>query len=380
MAPSKKSLSRLLALSGAVTEEQRQTNIHDHVVATNSPSVNFIFGNGWGLPMGYTLLLYGPPRGGKSILANLMAGWLHQSDPDAVVIKFNTEFREKAQANQKQSLAMYGIDPDRLISYETNLPNEIFDRIEHEIAAEIQDGLKVKLIIIDSLTQIRGRRDLNADSIDTQQIGDKALTIQDGLSRILAIQRRFGIALILTSHIRAQMDTKTGTTGMVYKTQTYAVKPAVSFATQHHAEYYMYVEPRAGKEGRTNESGETFIDESVEDLKGDGEQTAHRIAVRMTDASFGPKNRGGLFTFDYKRGLINIHEEVFNLGLARNVIEKPTNLKYAFGNREWVGKPATLEALKNDPQLQSDILAELRRRDLAGTLVSLEGEEPAKKQ
>lgn len=379
MAPPKKSLSRLLALSGAVTDQQRAKNIHDSVIATKSPAVNFTYGNGWGLPEGYSLLLYGPPRGGKSILSNMMAGYLHESDPDSVVVKFNTEMRETAQANNAQSLEMYGIDPERLISYETNLPTEIFDRIEKNIAAEIQDGLKVKLIIIDSLTAIRGRRDLNADSIETQQIGDKALTIQDGLSRILAIQRRYGIGLVMTSHIRAQMDLRSGGSAMVYKSQTSAVKPAVSFATQHHAEYYMYVEPVGGKDGKVDELGNSFVDESVEDMKGDGERKAHKIMVRMTDASFGPKGRAGVFTFDYKKGLINVHEEVFSLGVGRGVIEKPTNLKYAFGGREWVGRPAMLEALKNDPKLQADIVTELRRRDLAGTLTPHEGETPQSK-
>lgn len=376
MAPPKKSLSRLLSLSGAVTAEQRAQNIHDNVIATDSHAVNFTYGNGWGLPMGYSLLLYGPPRGGKTILSNMMAGWLHKNDPDAIVVKFNTEMRETAQANNTQSLDMYGIDPDRLISYQTNLPTEIFDRIEKDIAAEIQEGLKVKLIIIDSLTAIRGRRDLNADSIETQQIGDQALTIQSGLSRILAVQRRLNIGLVMTAHIRAQMDLRSGGSAMVYKSQTAAVKPAVSYATQHHCEYYMYVEPRGGKEGRTNELGESFVDESVEDMKGDGEVTGHKISVRMTDASFGPKNRSGVFTFDYHKGLINVHEEVFNLGVGRNVIEKPTNLKYAFGGREWVGRPAMLEALKNDPKLQADIVAELRRRDLAGILTEEKPDQP----
>jgi hypothetical protein len=372
MAPNKKALSRLLNLEGSILAENRR-NIHANVLQTRSPSLNFTYGNGHGLPYGYTTLLYGPPRGGKSIISNDMIGWLHQSDPDAIAIKFNTEFRETAQLDDTQA-RMYGIDPDRIISYEVNQPDQVFDRIEKEIAAEIQDGLKCPLIVIDSLTGIQGRRGMNADSIMTQQIGDKALTIQEGLQRILPVQRKYNIGLVITSHIRAQMDAKTATPGTVHKSQTMAIKPAVSYGTQHHAEYYMYVEPRAGKEGRTDESGQSFIDESVTDARGEGEQMAHKVLVRMVDASFGPKGRSGMFTFDYHRGIVNQHEEVFNLGVNRNIIEKPTNLKYAFGNKEWVGKPAMLEALKNDTALQQAILTELKRRDMAGTLIKLPGE------
>lgn len=372
MAPNKKALSRLLALDGAVTAEKKR-NIHADVLYSRSPSLNFTFGNGHGLPRGYTLLLYGPPRGGKSIICNDMTGAVHESDPDGMVIKFNTEFREQAQLDDTQA-RMYGIDPERIISFEVNQPDQVFDRIEKDIAAEIQDGLKVKMIVIDSLTGIVGRRGMNADTIMTQQIGDKALTIQEGLQRILPIQRKHNFGLILTSHIRAQMDPKAATPGVVHKTQTMAIKPAVSYGTQHHAEYYMYVEPRAGKEGRTDETGNSFIDESVTDARGEGEQMAHKVLVRMVDASFGPKGRSGMFTFDYHKGIINVHEEVFNLGVNRNIIEKPTNLKYAFGGKEWVGKPAMLEALKNDQNLQRAILMELKRRDLNGTLTKLEGE------
>lgn len=373
MAPKKNALSRLLALDGAVTAENKR-NVHADVICSRSPSLNFTFGNGHGLPVGYTLLLYGPPRGGKSIICNDMAGVTHESDPDAVVIKFNTEFRENAQLDAVQA-KMYGIDPERMISFEVNQPDHVFDRIEKDIAAEIQDGLKVKLIIIDSLTGIVGRRAMNADTIMTQQIGDRALTIQEGLQRILPVQRRHNIGLILTSHIRAQMDAKAGTPGTVHKTQTMAIKPAVSYGTQHHAEYYMYVEPRSGKEGRVDEAGNSFVDDSVTDARGEGEQMAHKLLVRMVDASFGPKGRAGLLTFDYHKGIVNIHEEVFNLGVNRNIIEKPNNMMYSFGGKEWRGKAAVLEALKNDIEFQRAIISELKRRDLAGSLVKLEGEQ-----
>lgn len=372
MAPKNKALSRLLALDGAVTAENRK-NIHSDVLVSHSPTLNFTFGKGHGLPRGYTLLLYGPPRGGKSIIANDFTGCVHQSDPESVVIKFNTEMRENAQGSTEE-VGMYGIDLDRVIPYEVNQPDKIFDRIEKEIAAEIQDGLKVPLIIIDSLTGIVGRRAMNADTVMTQQIGDNALTIQEGLKRILPIQRKLGFGLIVTSHIRAQMDPKAATPGTVHKTQTMAIKPAVSYGTQHHAEYYMYVEPRAGKEGRQDEEGKSFVDESVTDARGEGEQMAHRVLVRMVDASFGPKGRSGLFTFDYHRGIVNTHEEIFSLGVNRNIIDRPNLQMYAFGGKEWRGKPAMLEALRNDPELAQAVLKELKVRDMAGVLTKLEGE------
>lgn len=366
MAPPKKAaLSRLLKLDGAIQADNRK-NIHSEVISTRSPAFNFIFGNGQGLPKGYSLLLYGPPRGGKSILLNEMIGWLHQSDPEAVAIKFNTEFREKAQLDD-DLMKMYGIDPDRLISYEVNAPNQIFDRIEKEIAAEIQDGLKVGLIGIDSINGVQGRRSLNAESVDVQQIGDHALTIQTGLQRILPCQRKGNYGLVLTSHIRAEMD-------MAKQMRGQKVRPAVSYGLQHHCEYYVYVEPLLSKEGKTDLLGAKFVDESVTDFRDNGEITGHKVVAKMMDSSMGPKGRVGMFTFDYKKGIINQHEEVFTLGVNRGVIDKPNNLSYAFGSEKWTGKPAMLEALKSNPQLCDAILHKLNAMDLAGQIKPLEEE------
>jgi hypothetical protein len=86
----------------------------------------------------------------------------------------------------------------------------------------------------------------------------------------------------------------------------------------------------------------------------------------MMDSSIGPKGRVGEFTLDYAKGIINTHEEVFLLGVARGIITKPSNVMYNFENQEWRGKEACLTSLKSDPQLCARIVAELKKRDMAG--------------
>lgn len=358
----KKFMERLMKLEGAVRESR---NPHLNVIQSPSPSLNFCFGNGQGLPRGYSMLLYGPPRGGKSVICNAMAGQLHRDNPEAWVVKFNTEFREGGQTDDSQK-KVYGIDPERYIGYEVNQPDHIFDRIEKELAASVQDGMDLGLVIIDSLNGIQGRRAMNADSIMTQQIGDNALTIQEGLKRILPIQRKANFGLIVTSHIRSQMDTKTGGSSVVHTSHTTAIRPAVSYGTQHHCEYYMYVSPAGGADSKVDAFGNKFIDESVEDLQGNGEKTGHKIRVKITDNSVGPKGRVGEFTMDYHRGIVNVFEEVFLLGVARGIIEKPNNVMYAFGGHEWKGREAMLTAIRDDQELARKILMELKRRDMAG--------------
>lgn len=359
-------LKALQKLEGAVVKEY---NPFAHVIRTPSPSVNFTFGKSHGLPLGYTLVLYGPPKGGKSVLCNAMIGQFHQDDPEGFAVKFNTELRERGQLSDDDA-KMWGIDKKRYVAYDVNHPELVFDRIETDIAAMCQEGAPIKLVIIDSLTNIQGRRSLNADGIMTQQIGDLALTLQEGLKRILPVQRKYNFALVLTAHVRAEMD-------FAEQQRGNKVKMAISFGVQHLAEYFMFVEPNKSQGGRQTLLGAKLENTEAGDVrdnggkKGDAERLGHKIRVQMKDSSLGPKGRVGEFTLHYGKGIINTEEEVFLLGKNRKVIEQVNNLTYAFGDRKWSGgKPAILQALREDGDLRGAILEELKRRDLAGVFLS----------
>jgi RecA/RadA recombinase len=372
MAAKKDFMSKLLAAPGAV---QGDFNPHSYVIRSPSPSLNFIFGNSQGLPAGYSVLLYGPPRGGKSIIANAMAGQLHQDDPDAWVVKYNTEFRERGQLTPEQA-RVWGIDLNRYVAYERNDP-ELFDHIERDLAALVDEGMKLKLVIIDSQTQIQGRRGMNADTIMTQQIGDNAATVQEGLKRILPVQRKHGFALITTSHIRSQIEQGGKSSAVVNTSRTTSVRPAVSYGTQHHCEYYLYVNPATGEESKVDLlKKKVFEDDSVRDFDDHSEKTGHKVRVRMMDSSLGPKGRAGEFSFDYRKGIFNTHEEVFLLGTLRGIIDRPNQLVYRWAGLDYKGKEAMLEAIKNHPEIRKDILNELMRRDLSGS-ITLTDEEKA---
>ena len=350
-------MTRLAKLDGAVTDRR---SIHSQVIDTPSPSVSFCFGQNHGLPLGYTLVLYGPPKSGKSLISSMMIGRLHQADPEAIVARFSTEMRERAQMDEN-GMKLWGIDPERYIGIETNTPDGVFDTIEHKLAAMCQEGMPLKLVIIDSINSIQGKRALGNDSILDNTIGDLALTIGEGLKRILAVQRKHNFALILVAQVRSELDATERMRGNT-------TKMAASWALQHHAEYFMAVDQDRTKAGRSSLDGKEFIDDNVADVLDRGDKTAHKIRCTMKDSSLGPKGRSGVLTFDYKRGVINQHEEVFLLGVNRGVIQKPNQLTYSFNGRSWKGQQATLDALKNEKELYDDVLREIKRRDLEGSL------------
>lgn len=326
------------------------------VLKTPSPSVNWAFAvPGHGLPKGFSMILYGPPKGGKSIICNSIVGELHKTDPEAIAVSFNTEMRGEVQSNEQQC-KLWGIDPNRLALFDRNTPEGIFDFIFKDIDAACQDGEKIKLIIIDSLNGIAGRRTLNADSISTQQIGDKAATIQAGLEMILPVLRRHKITLIMTSHVRAEMDQKEQMRGNT-------IKMATAWATKHFAEFFAYVEPNRSKEGRTNLAGEDFLDDSTKDFMDKAQKTGHKIRFTVKESSLGASGRTGEFTLDYNDGIINTYEEVFTLGKNLGVISKPNNVTYQYGDRSWRGLQAILTAIKDEPLLYNAILNDVIAKD-----------------
>lgn len=358
-------MSKLSTLDGAVND--LDTDIHSTVVQSRSPSVNFLFGNGWGLPLGYSVILYGPPKSGKSVLTYEFTGGIHRDYPDGWVIKFNTEYRERGQLTNKMA-AIYGIDRNRYKAIETNHPKEIYDQIENKIAAWCKDGLPLKAVIIDSMNAVQGRRSLDGDIMD-QQIGDVALTNKEGLKRVLAVQRRFGFSLIMTSHVAVEMD-------LIEQKRGNKFKMGASIGVQHHAEYFMFLEHDRRKEARQDILGQAFTDEGLKDLDDRAQVTAHKIRVVMKDSSIGPKGRYGYFTFSDDEGIINTWEEVYLLGKNRAVIQKPNSQMYQIPGYPAIrGEENFIRWLRDEPDAQEAILKKLRESDRAGLQKKFDAED-----
>ncbi len=203
---------------------------------------------------------------------------------------------------------------------------------------------------------------MNADTIMTQQIGDLALTLKDGFKRILPIQRKHKIAVIITTHVAAEMDMQAQMRGE-------KDKMAAGFGVVHYSEMNMRIEQNKAKAGRQDIFGQDLADKTNLDMMENADRTGHRIRACMKKNSMGPAGRVGEFTFDYRKGIIHIEEEVFLLGYNRGLINREGN-KYSFGERTYVGKPAFVEALKSDTDFQKGIVVELKRRDLEGTLAA----------
>lgn len=340
-------MKKLDKLEGAVAGE---TNPYaeGNVLRSTSPSLNEIFGKGAGLPFGFTAISYGAPKAGKSLIANSFIAGLHRDYPEAIAIKFNTEMREKTQTGA--FMDMWGIDKDRYKGFDVNEPQFIFDYITGPLTEMVDAGMPLKLIVIDSMEGIEGVKAANKESILGHTMGDHALTIGEGLKRILPFIRRNNIAVICTSHVRANFS------GGPHGPKT---KMAGGFAAKHWFEYYIEVKRAGAAEDKKDLAGKKFEDATKKDFKRDNEVTGHKVWTKMAQSSNGVAGRTGQFTFDYSSGIVNDHEEIYKLACNYKLIEKPNNTTHIYNEQNFNGKVKMAEFIRDNEDARKDLLEKI---------------------
>ena len=309
-------------------------------VRFGSPSIDWLFGSYGFLPFGYSAVAYGKPRSGKSVIAWSAVAELHKRDPEAKVIWIDTEMRVGLQQGGATSK---GIDMDRVLIQQSNDPVFIFDWLCKDVPAAIQSGLKVPLVVIDSLSMIRGRRSMNAESLETQQIGDRALTLQEGFSRLIPVIRKYKIALLCTAQARAELDTQ-----QIMMRKTW--KMDSSYGVKHLIEFFLSVEQVESKAGK-------LYDESKTDGRDEALLTGNKIRLCMTESSAGGKSRAAEVTLSYEDGFINKGEEVATLGKNLGVITQTEGSRACvFGDNKYSNFAALCQALETNELLRDDVV------------------------
>jgi len=341
-------MKQLRKMDGAVSPEYNPF-APENVLRSPSPSLNWIFGKGSGIPYGYSAIFYGPPKAGKSLSSYLLTAQMHKDTTDGICIRFDTEMRADAQMDE-----MWGIDNDRFIAINQNDPTKIYDYISNELSDMLDAGMPVKMIIIDSLNGMKGVKRMGKDSVADHLMGDDALTHGIGLKNILPIIRKHKIALICTAHIRANFDA-----GMYGPKE----KMAGGYAMKHFFEYFIEVKRDGSSSSKIeDEKGGT-------DFRGKKEIIAHKIFVKMADSSVGVAGRSGEFTLDYKKGLINVGEEIATLAKKYNLVDMPNNRTYVINKdtpeeKKFTSKAQFNEALESDPELSKELLNKIYEQDI----------------
>lgn len=302
-----------------------------------------------GLPKGRLFQYYGPTGSGKTLMAMLAMKEAQESDPSAQQMFIDAE--GTFDPNWAESL---GLDTSRIILVEQEtavigrkcfemilgVPKE--DKKTHELVGKSKDGLldlvmagelNVNMVVLDSLGAIMPPGE------DISRVGKMNMSL---LARFLTTTFRklsldankAQVPFIFINHKKDGMDPY-GSDHTFSGGNSYA----------HFLSANIYFES-------VNRADAKVLDEKEDRI-------GATIRATIEKSKFGPWPRKCEFKVNFGIGVIDKHLEIAQLALDYNVVTKPTTVSHEFGDRKWVGFGKFCEAIKDEPELYTELAAKI---------------------
>jgi hypothetical protein len=91
-------------------------------------------------------------------------------------------------------------------------------------------------------------------------------------------------------------------------------------------------------------------------LDGKDQKIGHTMRATIEKSKFGPYPRKCEFKVNFGIGVIDRHEEIAQLAVDYNVIQKTSTVTHEYGDKKWVGFPKVCDAIGEDPALASELI------------------------
>jgi recombination protein RecA len=85
------------------------------------------------------------------------------------------------------------------------------------------------------------------------------------------------------------------------------------------------------------------------------QKIGHPLRAKIEKSKFGAYPRSCEFKVDFGKGIIDKHEEIAQLALNYEVVQKPTTVSHQYGDMKWVGFGKFCDALKENNDLCKEI-------------------------
>ena len=318
------------------------------VISTGTYELDDALSSG-GLPKGRLIQYYGAPGSGKTLLAMIAMVEAQKEDP-----KSHQVFIDAEQTFSETWARQVGIDTSRVIIVQGEMavngrkcfemllgvPKE--DAKTHAYKGKSKEGLldniangelNINLIVLDSLGSIiPPGEDISAVGKMNMALLSRFLTTT---FRKLSLEvNKANVPFIIINHRKANMDPygadHTFTGGNTYS---------------HFLSANVYFEPINAKDAK-------ILDEKEQKI-------GQAIRATIEKSKFGPWPRKCEFKVNFASGVIDKHEEIAQLALNYNVIDKPTAMSYVYGDMKWVGMPKFCEAILEDTSLANELLQKI---------------------
>lgn len=314
------------------------------VISTSSLILDDALSSG-GLPLGRLIQYYGGAGCGKTFLSFLAMKEAQKRDPNAYQFfidaeqSYNGKWAHQLGLNLKRIMvlqrdsATYG---QQLFERLLGIPKE--DK-KHKFVGKSKPGLldhiavgnmNINMIVLDSVGAIIPPG-IDTAAVGQVTMGKKSKFFSEVLPKLAVEVKKANIPFIMINHLRAGMDP-------YGPDHTFAGGNAYNHALSAN----VYLEAVQRKDSNIYDENENKIGGTI------------RAVVEKS--KFGPWPRKCEFKVNYTTGVVNLHEEIAELAIKYNIVNRPNNVMYEYGDLKWKGRAAFDSAILSDNKFKSDLI------------------------
>lgn len=302
-----------------------------------------------GLPLGRLIQYYGAPGSGKTLMAMLAMKEAQTKDPDAQQVFIDAE-----QTFSPTWAEALGLDTSRIILVDGDtavngrkcfemvlgVPKE--DAKTHALKGKSKEGLldkiasgefNINMVVLDSLGSIIPPGE-DVSAVGKMNMALLARFLTTTFRKLSLEVSKSKVPFIIINHKKANMDPY-GVDHTFSGGNTYA----------HFLSANVYFEP-------VNRADARILDEKENKI-------GQTIRATVEKSKFGPWPRKCEFKVDFGVGVIDRHEEIAQLALDYNVVQKPSSVTHEYGDRKWVGFAKFCDAIKDDGTLAEELVVKI---------------------
>lgn len=302
-----------------------------------------------GLPKGRLIQYYGPAGSGKTLAAMIAMLEAQKEDPEAHQVFIDAEQTFSPAWAQK-----LGLDTSRILLIEGDMaangrkcfemllgvPKE--DAKTHVLKGKSKPGLldqvaskefNINMVVLDSLGAIIPPGE-DVSAVGKANMALLARFLTPTFRKLSLEVTKANIPFIIINHKRDNMDPY-GSDHTFSGGNTY----------NHSLSANIYFEAVQRKDAM-------IVDEKEN-------KVGHPIRATIEKSKFGPWPRKCEFKVNFNIGIVDRHEEIAQLALDYGIVEKPTSVTHAYGDRKWVGFGKFCEAISEDNDLANELVAKI---------------------
>lgn len=302
-----------------------------------------------GLPLGRLIQYYGAPGSGKTLLAMLAMKEAQLKDPEAQQVFIDAEQTFSptwAEALGLDTSKIILVDGDTAVNgrkcFEMILGVPKEDAKTHALKGKVKEGLldkiasgefNINMVVLDSLGSIIPPGE-DVSAVGKMNMALLARFLTTTFRKLSLEITKAKVPFIIINHKKANMD-------------PYGVDHTFSGGNtySHFLSANVYFESVNRADARILDDKENKIGQT--------------IRATIEKSKFGPWPRKCEFKVDFGIGVIDRHEEIAQLSLDYNVVQKPTTVTHEYKDRKWVGFNKFCDAIKEDSVLAEELIVKI---------------------